>query len=76
MFFKEWEVLLVDDEPDVLQVSRLAMRHFEVYGLPLRLHTAKSKALASTCRLSPYEAIAARFRTGNLRHEKIQPPPV
>ena len=46
MFFKEWEVLLVDDEPDVLQVSRLAMRHFEVYGLPLRLHTAKSKAEA------------------------------
>src|SRR5207237_9598732 len=46
MFFKEWEVLLVDDEPDVIQVSRLAMRHFEVYGLPLRLHTAKSKAEA------------------------------
>jgi len=46
MFFKEWEVLLVDDEPDVLQVSRLAMRHFEVYGLPLRLHTATSKAEA------------------------------
>ena len=44
MFFKEREVLLVDDEPDVLQVSRLAMRHFEVYGLPLRLHTATSKA--------------------------------
>ena len=44
MFFKEWEVLIVDDEPDVIQVSRLAMRHFEVYGLPLKLHTAKSKA--------------------------------
>src|SRR5262245_17677619 len=46
MFFKEWEVLLVDDEPDVLRVSRLAMRHFDVYGLPLRLHTAQSKAEA------------------------------
>lgn len=46
MFFKEWEVLLVDDDPDVLQVSRLAMRHFEVYGVPLRLHTAQSKAEA------------------------------
>jgi CheY-like chemotaxis protein len=46
MFFKEWEVLIVDDEPDVIQVSRLAMRHFEVYGLPLRLHTANSKAEA------------------------------
>ena len=46
MFFKEWEVLIVDDEPDVLQVSQLAMRHFEVYGLPLRLHTASSQAEA------------------------------
>jgi len=46
MFFKEWEVLIVDDEPDVFQVSRLAMRHFEVYGIPLRLHTAASKAEA------------------------------
>lgn len=46
MFFKEWEILIVDDEPDVLQVSRLAMRHFDVYGLPLRLHTAQSKAEA------------------------------
>jgi CheY-like chemotaxis protein len=46
MFFKEWEVLIVDDEPDIIQISRLAMRHFEVYGLPLRLHTAKSKAEA------------------------------
>jgi CheY-like chemotaxis protein len=46
MFFREWDVLIVDDEPDVLQVSRLAMRHFEVYGLPLRLHTASSKAEA------------------------------
>src|SRR5215471_446085 len=46
MFFKEWDILIVDDEPDVLQVSRLAMRHFEVYGIPLRLHTAASKAEA------------------------------
>jgi CheY-like chemotaxis protein len=46
MFFKEWDILIVDDEPDVLQVSRLAMRHFDVYGIPLRLHTASSKAEA------------------------------
>lgn len=46
MFFKEWEILIVDDEPDVLQVSRLAMRHFDVYGIPLRLHTVPSKAAA------------------------------
>jgi CheY-like chemotaxis protein len=46
MFFKEWEVLLVDDEPDVLSVSKLAMKRFEVYGLPLKIHTAGSKAAA------------------------------
>ena len=46
MFFTEWGILIVDDEPDILQVSRLAMQHFEVYGLPLRLHTASSKAQA------------------------------
>lgn len=44
MFFSNWEVLLVDDEPDVLSVSTLAMREFEVYGLPLTIHTAESKA--------------------------------
>lgn len=43
MFFKEWIVLLVDDEPDVLSISKLAMRNFEVYGLPLKLYTAASK---------------------------------
>lgn len=47
MFYpQEWEVLLVDDEPDVLNVSKLAMRDFKVYGLPLRLQTAQSKAEA------------------------------
>jgi CheY-like chemotaxis protein len=44
MFFKEWVVLLVDDEPDVLSVSKLAMRSFTVYGLPLKIYTAASKA--------------------------------
>ncbi len=46
MFFKEWEVLLVDDEPDVLDVSKLAMRSFTVYGLPLKIHAVESKAAA------------------------------
>ena len=46
MFFKWWEVLLVDDEPDVLSVSKLAMKNFEVYGLPIKIHTAGSKAEA------------------------------
>jgi CheY-like chemotaxis protein len=44
MFFKEWPILLVDDEPDVLAVSKLAMKNFAVYGLPLKIYTAASKA--------------------------------
>ncbi|MGD0958624.1 MAG: response regulator receiver protein [Methylomonas sp.] len=46
MFFKHWPVLLVDDESDVLSVSKLAMKNFEVYGLPLKIYTAASKAAA------------------------------
>ncbi len=46
MFFKWWEILVVDDEPDVLSVSKLAMKNFEVYGLPVKIHTAGSKAEA------------------------------
>jgi len=46
MFFKWWEVLLVDDEPDVLSVSKLAMKDFEVYDLPVKIRTAGSKAEA------------------------------
>jgi CheY-like chemotaxis protein len=44
MFFEYWPVLFVDDEPDVLTVSKLAMKNFEVYGLPLKVYTATSKA--------------------------------
>jgi CheY-like chemotaxis protein len=46
MFFDCWPVLFVDDEPDVLTLSRLAVRNFEVYGLPLKVYTAASKAEA------------------------------
>lgn len=46
MFVDAWNVLLVDDEPDVLSVSKLAMRRFEVYGQPLQIYTAASKAQA------------------------------
>lgn len=46
MHLSEFHVLLVDDEPDVHEISRLAMRHFKVYGLPIRLHSAHSKAEA------------------------------
>ena len=46
MFVNQWEILLVDDEPDVISISKLAMRNFEVYGLPLVIHRAASKAEA------------------------------
>jgi CheY-like chemotaxis protein len=46
MFVKEWEILLVDDEPDILSLSKLAMKNMDVDGVPLRLHTAQSKAEA------------------------------
>jgi CheY-like chemotaxis protein len=43
MFQTEWPVLLVDDDPDVLAVSKLAMKSFEIDGVPIRLFTATSK---------------------------------
>jgi CheY-like chemotaxis protein len=46
MLFKEWNVLLVDDEPDVLTVTKLALRDMRIYDLPLKIHTAASKAEA------------------------------
>jgi CheY-like chemotaxis protein len=46
MFNTSWPILIVDDEPDVLQLSRLAMQDFTVFGLPVELHTAASKAEA------------------------------
>ena len=46
MFFNEWNILVVDDEPDVLAVTRLALRDVTVYGLPIKIYTAKSKSEA------------------------------
>ena len=46
MFQKEITVLAVDDEPDVLSVTRLALRSMKVGGLPLTVYTATSKAEA------------------------------
>nr|MBN1229653.1 response regulator receiver protein [Anaerolineae bacterium] len=43
MFFNNrWNVLIVDDEPDVLSLSRLMMRSFSVYGVPLDIYAAQS----------------------------------
>jgi CheY-like chemotaxis protein len=46
MFEKEWPILVVDDDPDVLKVSALAMKNFRIDGYPVRLYTASSKAEA------------------------------
>jgi CheY-like chemotaxis protein len=46
MFSTGYVVLLVDDEPDVLEVSKLAMKNFKVFGNRIKLHTAPSKEKA------------------------------
>lgn len=46
MFAYEWEILIVDDDEDVLQLSVLALKNVRVYGAPLRIHTARSAAEA------------------------------
>src|SRR5919202_4434449 len=46
MLQNEFNVLIVDDDPDVLAVSKLAMRGFKPLNLPLQLYTASSKAEA------------------------------
>ena len=43
MFEKEWPILVVDDDPDVLKVSTLAMKNFRIDGYPVRLHTAAAR---------------------------------
>jgi CheY-like chemotaxis protein len=46
MFMTQSHVLVVDDEPDVLSVTRLALKHVTVFGLPVRFHTASSRSEA------------------------------
>jgi CheY-like chemotaxis protein len=46
MFQRSYPVLLVDDDPDVLSVSKLALRGIKVFGVPLDIHVATSKAAA------------------------------
>jgi len=41
---KHWDVLLVDDEPDVLAISHLVLKEIQVYGISLRIHECSSKA--------------------------------
>jgi len=44
MHMTEFNVVLVDDEPDVHEITRLALRNLRIYGLPVRLLSAASKA--------------------------------
>jgi CheY-like chemotaxis protein len=46
LWFPEWKVLVVDDDPDVLQITELALRNVEVEGVPVKVYTASSKAEA------------------------------
>jgi len=48
MYYTEWNVLVVDDEPDVQELTQLVMRDFEVEGVPVNVHTASSKEQALT----------------------------
>ena len=43
MFQLSYPVLLVDDDPDVLSVSKLALRSMNVFGVPLDISVASSK---------------------------------
>src|SRR5215472_252890 len=46
LWFPEWRVLVVDDDPDVLNVTKLVLKNMEVGGVPVKLYTAASKAEA------------------------------
>lgn len=46
MWYPEWAVLVVDDEPDILKLSEMVFRNVEVDGVPVRVYTASSKAEA------------------------------
>lgn len=44
---KYWHVLIVDDEPDMHEVTRLTLRKEQFYGVRLKLHHAHSAAEAT-----------------------------
>jgi CheY-like chemotaxis protein len=60
MLSTSWNILLVDDEPDVLSVTKLALRNAKVYGIPLTIHTCASKAEALTF-LKPYTGMISNL---------------
>lgn len=46
MLVKYWPILVVDDEPDVLAISKLIMKGIRCYGVPTKVFTCNSKAEA------------------------------
>ena len=42
-----WKVLLIDDDPDIIQVTRLSLRNFNFCGLGLNILEANSAAQAT-----------------------------
>ena len=46
LWFPEWRVLVVDDDPDVLHLTEMALRYVDVDGVPVKVFTAASKAEA------------------------------
>jgi CheY-like chemotaxis protein len=47
MFFNtHFTILVVDDEPDVLSLTKMLLRDVEVFGIPIHIETARSKAEA------------------------------
>ncbi len=59
MFFNtHFNILAVDDEPDVLSLTKMLLRDVKVFGLPLNIETARSKAEAIEI-LDAYQAASA-----------------
>lgn len=59
MFFNtHFNILAVDDEPDVLALTKMLLRDVKVFGLPLNIETARSKAEAIEI-LDAYQAASA-----------------
>lgn len=59
MFFNtQFNILVVDDEQDVLSLTKMLLRDVTVYGLPINVETARSKAEAIEI-LKEYQAASA-----------------
>jgi len=61
MFQKHWPVLFVDDDPDVLSISKLVLKDVRVDGVPVQLHTAASKAEAIQILATPLGRSSAPY---------------